>query len=37
MKRHLWKIAGGLLVVAMIYYAVKPVTKLTFYDPVIID
>jgi hypothetical protein len=34
---HLWKVAAGAVLVALIYYAVKPITTVTFYDPVVIS
>lgn len=37
MKSDLWVLgAVGAVVVAALYYAAKPVAKLTFYDPEII-
>lgn len=32
-----WACAGALVAGAVIYYAVKPVTRLTFYDPEVIS
>jgi hypothetical protein len=31
-----WACAGALVAGAVIYYAVKPVTRVTFYDPDVI-
>jgi hypothetical protein len=36
MKLTLWALAGAGVVAAVLYYAAKPVAKLTFYDPEVI-
>lgn len=36
MKLNPWHVAGGALLLAIAYYAFKPVSSVTFYDPEII-
>ena len=36
MKLNVWHVAGGALILALAYYAFKPVSTITFYDPSII-
>jgi hypothetical protein len=36
MKLSAWHLAGLGVVIGVLYYAAKPVAKLTFYDPEII-